>query len=426
MQIQGTLITEAATAARQVIARNLMEHGLAASVDGYPQVWTRDTVITFLGAALTGDEKILDGFRRSLDELASAQDRFGQMPLLTWKKRNFTEYGSIDANPWFVIGAAYYARLVNDPAWTRRMAPTVINALDWCEAQDRTKIGLMLAGECADWADLMPQHGHVLFPNILYARALICGAEMVGAAFPVEAERLRQRAGIVSRAIQELFWVKLPDECDDPTHHQVRRLASVTLRGRPYFLPWVDLFTFGSRFDTTANLLAVLTGVADPAQAGAILQFIEQVGLHRPHPVQVLYPPIHPGETEWRDYFLVYNLNLPHQYHNGGIWPWVGALYVAALAQVGRQQRAEEELHSLAQALRAGEEPWECNEWLHGQSGQPMGKRFQAWSAGMFLYALHAVQFGEVPGLSGLAAPTSWSCDDLPENILAGNLTGPS
>jgi glycogen debranching enzyme len=75
-------------------------------------------------------------------------------------------------------------------------------------------------------------------------------------------------------------------------------------------------------------------------------------------------------------------------------------LYVAALVRAGRRERAGAELALLAAAnlaLKDGE-PGAFNEWLHGQTGKPMGARWQAWSAGMFLYACHAVESGACPG----------------------------
>jgi hypothetical protein len=50
---------------------------------------------------------------------------------------------------------------------------------------------------------------------------------------------------------------------------------------------------------------------------------------------------------------------------------------------------------------------WEFNEWLHGQSGRPMGFAGQSWSAAMYLFACDAVEQGIVnvfnPGYG-------WSC----------------
>jgi hypothetical protein len=238
----------------------------------------------------------------------------------------------------------------------------------------------------------------VLFPNVLYLHALRVGADLLAPSRPADALRFRARRERSLAALQDLFWVKMHGTVTDQSHTQARQHMSVTLRKRPYFLPWIDGFTYGERFDVAANLLAILAGVADAAQGAAILDYIEQAGLDRPFPVRGLYPPIQPGERDWRDYFKVFNLNLPHQYLNGGIWPWVGGLYVAALVKAGRRDRAAQTLSRLAEALRQGREPWECNEWLHGESGMAMGFKDQAWSAGMFLYAKRAVETGELIG----------------------------
>ena len=59
------------------------------------------------------------------------------------------------------------------------------------------------------------------------------------------------------------------------------------------------------------------------------------------------------GERDWRDYYKTWNNNMPHQYHNGGIWPWVGGLYVATLVYADRKKQAQTELAMLAAALQA-------------------------------------------------------------------------
>jgi len=54
---------------------------------------------------------------------------------------------------------------------------------------------------------------------------------------------------------------------------------------------------------------------------------------------------------------------LPEQYHNGGIWPFVGGFYVAALVKAGQHDRAARVLEKLAEVNRLGiEEEWEFNE----------------------------------------------------------------
>lgn len=401
----SAFIERATEAAGAIVEKNLSPIGIAASVEGYRQVWARDSMITLLGAALGRRAELLSAFRVSLDTLAAYQDAFGQVPYLVDIDTHRPAFGSSDSNAWFVIGAAHYVALSGNDAWIGDHEAALRKALDWCEGMDLRKSGLMESGERADWADLLANHGNVLFPNVLYARALAAGAEMLSTKRPEVADALRARRDLVVDAIRRMFWVRGPGEVEDQSHEQARALMGITRRRWPYFLPWVDGFAFGDRFDTPANLLAALTGVATAEQGETILNYIEQVGVNRPYPVRVLHPPILIGEQEWRDYYKVYNLNLPHQYHNGGIWPWVGGLYVAALVRAGRPAQAYDELIRLAKALRLGKEEWECNEWLHGVTGKPMGIKYQAWSAGMFLYARHAVETGEAPGLALERAP---------------------
>jgi glycogen debranching enzyme len=86
-------------------------------------------------------------------------------------------------------------------------------------------------------------------------------------------------------------------------------------------------------------------------------------------------------------------LNIPHHYHNGGVWPFIGGFYVAALVRAGRIDSAGRAFDRLTELNRAGE----FNEWHHGETLQPMGVACQAWSAGMYLFARECVMRSEVP-----------------------------
>jgi len=138
--------------------------------------------------------------------------------------------------------------------------------------------------------------------------------------------------------------------------------------------------------------------VAAPAQAERILTYLHGAGLDRPYPIRALDHPIRPGDRDWRDYLFLRDLNKPDQYHNGGIWPFIGGFYVAALVAAGRHERAQEQLALLAALNRQGVRgEWEFNEWAHGLSGRPLGFPRQSWSAAMYLYAHETVRRGEPP-----------------------------
>ncbi len=121
-------------------------------------------------------------------------------------------------------------------------------------------------------------------------------------------------------------------------------------------------------------------------------RFMWGVGANDPAPGKNLYPPVQAGDPEWRDYFTVNLLNLPNHYHNGGIWPFIGAMWVRYIHKLGMRDLARREIVKLANlcSLGVGNE-WEFNEWHHGTTGRPMGKAYQAWSAAGFLQACHSL-----------------------------------
>jgi hypothetical protein len=156
-----------------------------------------------------------------------------------------------------------------------------------------------------------------------------------------------------------------------------------------YYLPYLGFRAFGEWFDSFGNLLAILSGIADQRQTDTILDFIERHSLDT-WPLQSLTPAVRPGDPDWRDYYGA--LNLPHHYHNGGVWPFIGGFYVAALVKAGRNSAAERVLQSLAELNERG---W-FNEWHHGETGSPMGVNDQAWSAGMYVFAFECARTGRV------------------------------
>ncbi len=160
-----------------------------------------------------------------------------------------------------------------------------------------------------------------------------------------------------------------------------------------YLLSQITPFDYGWRCDVYANLLAALGGLLDESKLERLFTFLWGVGVNSPFPVTCLYPPISSGADDWKDYFLVNFLNLPDHYHNGGIWPFIGGLWVRFLAEIGRVELAHRELASLAEACRVGlYGEWEFNEWLHGRTGRPMGKAHQAWSAASYVHAYMALR----------------------------------
>jgi glycogen debranching enzyme len=412
------LLEDARERAVTVLRKCVTPYGFRASgaSRGYPQIWARDSVITGLGAALTGEADLMAAFRASLDTLGSHQSPLGLIPLNVLPETGETSTenaGAVDANLWFVLGHYYHYLRTDDIAYLLESWTRIERAIHWLRFQDMNECGLLEVPEAGDWMDLLAVRYNVLYDNVLYGAALRAAAEMA-LACDREAASYRSTAAAVFERLNLLFWV---DRCWVPAHfaEHLERLKQLrlewymlyhnvgTISSRPFYLPYVAFREYGDYCDTLGNLLAVLFGLADDHRADHILRYLYQVGAGQPFPSKAIHPPIFPGSSDWREYYRSRNLNLPHQYHNGGIWPFIGGFHVAALVKMGWMQEAGNLLGDLAAANQLGvREEWEFNEWLHGETGHPMGYAFQAWSASMYLYAHHAVMMGEVPLFNAL------------------------
>ena len=385
--------------AEAILGQECSPIGLMASPEGYPHVWACDSVITSLGALLSPGHE--DCLRISLATLAGQQSELGAIPnnvSVATGRLDHTNAGSVDSNLWFILGHAFQHRATGNTAFLRSQWPALEKALLWLRYQDSNGCGLLEVHEAADWADLLANRFNILYDNVLWYAALRAMAEMAdalgadGAPYGALADDVRHKIRIV-------LWVGEESKAEwgpgCPGHtewkHTLSQVDPVLVK-RPFFLPYVAFRDFGDYCDVFGNLLAILLGVANPAQEKRILDYLHQVGIAEPYPVRVLHPVIHPGNKDWREYYRNNNLNLPEQYHNGGIWPFVGGFYVAALVKAGRMHEARLQLEKLAEVNRLGvEEEWEFNEWCQGRTGRPMGYPHQAWSAGMYIFAYRCV-----------------------------------
>ncbi len=396
------LLDEAYERALESLRRNVTPMGFTAApgdepangeraprAGSYDAVWARDGVISGLWARATEDRELSDCSRRTLETLAEHQTPGGQIPLSVHVRTGRPEYSGlggisgVDAVLWFVIGVARYTFDTQDRVFGEALAPNVAAAMQWLEAHDSNNDTLLELPEASDWMDLFPRSYNVLYDEVLWYQAcqdyaaLLDGLGGDGGAWRRFSERVRDR-------VLEVFW---------PTYTEAEWTALGSsgrrITGEPqYLLSYVTPYDFSWRCDVFANLLAALSGLLDDPKRARLYSFLWGVGVDQPYPVRVLYPPVHSGAEDWKDYFILNFLNLPDHYHNGGIWPFIGGLWVRFLYTLSRTDHAYEQLTRLAEACRQGVHgEWEFNEWLHGRTGRPMGKAHQAWSAASYLKA---------------------------------------
>jgi glycogen debranching enzyme len=418
-----SLTEDAAGRARDVLAACVTSLGIRASGGerGYPEVWARDAMISLLGICADGLEDLLPALRVSLETLTAHQSSLGYVPLNVASDRHpsSANAGAIDSNLWYIIGHQVLDRTFGAQDLLERHRDAIARAMLWVRYQDTDDDGLIESQEAADWADLLANRGKVLYANVLYAMALRAYSAMATRIDLPDPALHTDLAQVVTARLNALHWVEsdhgLWTSVTSPAltgaHQESRRLVQrtvVQLWGRPFYLPWVAFRDFGDWCDVLGNSLAIVAGIADARRADQILSYFDEVGVARPYPARAIHPPIEPGHKDWRDYYRNGNLNLPDQYHNGGIWPFIGGFLVAALVDAGRHQEAAEHLDRLARSLRESHgDGWEFNEWLHGRTGRPMGAALQAWSAALYLFAYRAVARGTVPCLDDMRLPRS-------------------
>jgi glycogen debranching enzyme len=105
--------------------------------------------------------------------------------------------------------------------------------------------------------------------------------------------------------------------------------------------------------------------------------------------VRVVGRPIGRDDVLWRRYMQRHEQNYPFQYHNGGCWPFAGGFWALLLHRLGWRNQGWQALEQLAAANQVG--GWGFNEWLHGESGEPLGMPGQSWNAALYILARQAL-----------------------------------
>ena len=350
---------------------------------GHHQVWARDSMIALLGARFAEDGQIQASLRASIEMLSRKRAANGEIPNnvdSATLKPNFRAYA--DAGLSWIIGSSLIAP---DPDVNS-------SVLHWYECQDVDQSGLISMQESADWQDLFCTRGKGLYVNCLYVLALRAAGRHSAASHVAEKVNQYFWYHVDSNMLRHVSHTFSTENKGDQDSLGRKRWLPVKrhLVDEQYYLPWLGFRAVGEWFDSLGNLLAILSGVADESKAEKILDFI-----HRYHmasaPIRSITPVIWPGDPDWRDYYKM--LNMPHCYHNGGVWPFIGGFYVAALVKCGKLREAAEALARLTELNQAGG----FNEWHHGETFAPMGVEAQAWSAGMYLFACESVRRSHVP-----------------------------
>jgi hypothetical protein len=375
------LIDEAKAAALKVLLNNANGpfHKLPRTAGwGYPEPYTRDLLISILGIAVSSNNILTDSIRRVLETLAKNQSLRGHIPSLV---HDSEDRGASDTTPLFLLGVLIFRKVTGENDF---LSGAVSKALSWMEHQSPSDRLLVAQQPTSDWRDEQWVMGFGLYVNTLvYSYLRLLGQH--------------DKADLM-RKVMSRFTIT-----GETLHHHVHE--GLVVKNKPYYALWSYKIYSSERFDLLGNSLAILSGLASHSRAESMVSWIEEECRAMIEKSQLavdlppnFFPYINPGDPDWRIRYEKFNM--PGEYHNGGVWPFICGFYVAALVAVKKFKLAEEKLLALTRLVKRSsgdKNEFGFNEWLKAQNGKPMGQDWQTWSASMFLYAAKCVEEKSTP-----------------------------
>ncbi len=397
-----TLVEQAYVKAIELLQRNATQFGYqAAPVNptkpDYSYLFGRDTSICALATLDHSDPQLNKSAVISLDALRQARSDMGQVPFRLNPATGYRDFwfpGNLDSTLWWVLASLRLVELY--PQLLTSWQHDIEKSLTWLSYQDTSETGLLMQGQRADWADEMPSHGAVLYSNALWYTTLAKYQSVFPRSQHVLADKLRHgHLQTVKNHFQAAFWPyddhkALIDSLPNQALKRSIQWANTDLVQQPYYMQWLSRRAYGWRCDLFANTLTLLTDLPEPSQRQSVTDHLTALQDHDPFPGRTLHPIIYPGDQDWQQAMIARNQDVPYQYHNGGIWPYIGGFWVSYLAsQPQYQAKAQQQLTQLAQAVSIND--WQFNEYFHGQFFTPMGIAQQSWNAAMYIAAYRAV-----------------------------------
>ncbi len=374
-------IKEAKKAAIEVLLHNAhgSYHGLPRTAGwGYPEPYTRDLMFSIFGIGVSENLKLINSIRKVLETLSTNQTYHGHIPSLVHDKE---DRGSSDTTPLFLLCVGIFRRITGEHDFLQN---AVRKALTWMEFQSPSDRYLVAQQPTSDWRDEQWTTGYSLYVNTIVYSYL----------------RLLDQHGRADMMLKDMRKFTITGGVQP--HHVHEGFA---LKHKPYFAFWSYKIHNSERFDLLGNSLAILSGIVSLSRAEKMISWIEEecACMKKKGDLACDLPPnffpfIKPEDTDWRLRYETYNK--PGEYHNGGLWPFICGLYVAALVAAKRYKLAGEKLMALTHINKNSNNRniyFGFNEWLKAQDSQAMGQNWQTWSASLYLYAVKCVEEKRTP-----------------------------
>ncbi|SHF84746.1 Alkaline and neutral invertase [Flavobacterium segetis] len=346
------------------------------NVSNYKRVWARDGVICGLAALASGDEKLIQTFRITLETLGNNQHKNGTIPsnVMTNGEKIEVSYGGlagrVDAVTWFMIGVCQYAYYTNDFAFVAKFNGHIEKCYALLEAWEFNNQGLLYVPLSGNWADEYITDGYVLYDQLLRVWAL------KSYNYFIEDELITTKIEQIIRQIEINF---IPDSGGDKYHQRAYNEIDIQ-----YYMPCsFSPAGYKIQFDAFANSLALFLNIGSNDFQDAIIKY--SLNLKNEMKLKLLpafWPPIFETDLDWN--LLKNNCkyefrNFPFEFHNGGSWSMVNGFYGMALLLKDKKIEASEILDSINTANAVDD--FSFYENFNSDTKEANGVAFCAWSA---------------------------------------------
>jgi glycogen debranching enzyme len=172
------LIDTAYEKAKECLKKCSTTNGMFASggKDGYDAVWSRDSMISCLGASLVKDERFKEVFKASIITLKKGQSKNGQIPNCVdkfSKRKPHVDFKTIDSSLWYIIGNYIYKERYGSNLFFLFKKNSIKKTLKWLQCQDSGENGLLTQLPTSDWQDAFPhRYGYTINTQALYYKVL--------------------------------------------------------------------------------------------------------------------------------------------------------------------------------------------------------------------------------------------------------------
>ena len=348
----------------------------AQNTANYKRVWARDGMICGLAALASGNENLIETFKKTIETLAINQHKNGTIPSNVFVDNGKIEVsygglaGRVDAVSWFIIGICQYAFYQKKPTFVNEYALHIENCLQLMEAWEFNNKHLMYVPLSGNWADEYITDGYVLYDQLLRIWAL-------------KSYNYFKNDACISnkiRAITSQIEVNFTPNSVGEKYHE-RAYNELVFQD---FMPCsFSPAGYKTQFDAFANALALMLNIGNEKfQEKTINYFVYLQKQMNFQLIPAFWPPIQTHDIEWN--LLKNNCkyefrNYSNEFHNGGTWAMVNGFYGLALLAKNKNQDANYVLEKINE-INANEN-YSFYENFNSETEAPNGVQFCAWSA---------------------------------------------